>query len=123
MHKQQADTRRKRCQGSPVWDSLLCTAQRGLCAPATAVGAYLEALHVRPVVVPAELLQLLLQKAPPLVSVRQCNPLLRDLRPLVQCILLRCLHSKPARDDSGCTCPLPLPTPGYRDWTFKRDSN
>ena len=57
------------CPRSPVWDSLLRTTERGPFAQATAVGAYLEALHVRPMVVPAELLQLLLQEAPPLVSV------------------------------------------------------
>ena len=68
MYQQQAFTVKKRCQRSLVWDSLPCLAQRGLFA-ATAVGTYLEAVNVRPMVVPAELLQLLLQKAPPLVSV------------------------------------------------------
>ena len=64
MHKQQACTSRKCCQPGTA-----CFGQRGLSAQATAVGAHLEALHVRPMVVPAELLQLLLQKAPPLVGV------------------------------------------------------
>ncbi len=69
MHKQQACTCRKRYYRGPVWDGMLRTVQRSLFAQATAVGAYLEALHVRPMIAPADLLQLLLQKAPPVVGV------------------------------------------------------